>query len=312
MGLPRIKMPDGGMLDGIKSKLGFSDAGQGYDAGYRNRDRSRDAYDDYDDADYPDYGEYGDYGDYADDADADAAPGSNYDPYSSVTTRPARSAHARTTGFTSPRLVSIDDVRAHTQVPESLNRDPLPPRRVSSSLRGERTVVESAHTAHANTPSARAAAAAGRERSEGLNSLFSSTDAPAASPAPEAPAFVTPAAKVAAAQPAPAPAPKAAPAAPAQPKPAVQGAIRSLVVVKPASYAEVEKVSKALKAGNVVVLALKNTPDSLAKRILDFAFGAASVLDANVDRVDGGVFVIARGAALLDSERESLRNQGVL
>mgnify|MGYP002233388120 CR=1 FL=1 len=87
---------------------------------------------------------------------------------------------------------------------------------------------------------------------------------------------------------------------------------RSVTVLKPASYAEVERIAKALKAGDVVVLALRNTPDNLSKRILDFSFGVSSALDASVDCVADKVFVISRGAALTDVERMSLRGQGVL
>lgn len=307
MGLPKIRMPEGGMLDGIKSKLGFSEDTSSYSSQRSSRRRD---YGDYDDE--PDYGDYGDYGDYEDE-EADDAPGSNYDPYSSVTTRPARGSHARTSsGYTSPKLVSFDDVRAHTTVPESLNRDPLPPRR-STSYRSERTVVDSDAPAHANTPNARIAAASDRERNESLNSLFTGAESskPAASSAPAPANSVSPAASSGATRPLSAVAPRPA-AATAAPAVSTVGAIRALAVVKPTSYSEVEKISRALKAGNVVVLALSNTPDALAKRVLDFSFGASSVLGANVDCVADKVFVIAHGAALMESERASLRSQGIL
>lgn len=308
MALPKFTKSEGGFLDGIKSRMGFSDSNHEYDD--RRYGQGRDAFDDYDD-DYDDYGD-----DYAD--DGNPAPGSNYDPYSSVTTRPAGgSTRARSaSGFTPPKLVSIDEVRAHTAVPDSLNRDPLPPRRTSAARRGDRTMVEPSYTAPANTPNGRAAAASNKERSESLNALFSSTDS--ASDAPVEAAAAAPASASASAAPA---APKRAAAtspyatltssASAQ-APSVQGAVRSIAVVKPSAYADVEKVVKALKAGNVVVLSLANTPDALAKRILDFSFGASSALDARVDCEADKVFVIARGAALMDSERTSLRNQGVL
>lgn len=153
MELPKImKSEHGGMLDGIKSKLGFADARA-----------ERDDYGDYGD----DYGDYGDdYGDYGPEHDDDSAPASRYDPYAPVTTRPARrsGAHAsRSSSSEFPKLVSIDDVRANTQVPDSLRRDPLPPRRVtgvsSSSYRGERTVIDTMSPA----PSSPAHTAARRE-----------------------------------------------------------------------------------------------------------------------------------------------------
>ena len=302
MAMPKFNKPEG-MLDSIKSKLGFSDGTSGYDSGY---DRGRNDFDDYDDYD----------------DDADDAPSSNYDPYSSVTTRPARGNHARVSsttqgsGYRPAKLVSIDDVRAHTTVPDSLNRDPLPPRKVSSASFGNRTMVDPAFTAPANTPNARAAAAADQERSESLNALFSTTAAEAAessaSPAGQTAAKPIEGAVTAAA--------KAASAASSfDPYKAYEGTAtgthsptRSVTIVKPASYGECEKVAKALKAGDAVVLALKETPDALAKRVLDFSFGVSSALDASVDCVADKVFVIARGAALSEAERASLRSQGIL
>ena len=303
------------MLEGIKSKLGFADTNPHYDDGYYDE-----GFDDYSE----EYGEYGpDYNE--DDFPTDDAPGSRYEPYAPVTSRPARASHARSSARSSSvgsaKLVSIDDVRAHTQVPESLNRDPLPPRRVTSpssgSYRGDRTMVEAAQPAPANTPIARAAAAANRERSESLNSLFTSTsdDAPSVSGPSGSGVAVQTATTASGATVATATATTAA----FDPFDAYAGAgavkhnpSRSVTVLKPASYAEVERIAKALKAGDVVVLALRNTPDNLSKRILDFSFGVSSALDASVDCVADKVFVISRGAALTDAERMSLRGQGVL
>ena len=47
MAMPKFNKPEG-MLDSIKSKLGFSDGTSGYDSGY---DRGRNDFDDYDDYD---------------------------------------------------------------------------------------------------------------------------------------------------------------------------------------------------------------------------------------------------------------------
>lgn len=308
MELPRIKKPEHGMLGGIKSKLGFAEADRGYDERYE---------DDYGD-DYGNYDEYSEYGpDYQDGLEEPAPAGSRYDPYTPVTTRPVR------TGYTSPshgssvsppKLVSIDDVRARTQVPESLGRDPLPPRRVSSASsiphRGERTMVDASAPDLPASSGARAAAPASqRERSESLNGLFAptATSASASAVTADAPALSARSASAPAA------------AGGFDPYEAYAGAgsvrhspTRSLTVLKPSSYGEVERVAKALKAGDAVVLALRNTPDNLSKRILDFSFGVSSALDASVDCVADKVFVITRGAALTDAERTSLRNQGVL
>ena len=284
------------MLDGIKSKLGFAggNAPQ-YDEGYDQEpyDEGYGEYGDYGD----DYGEgYEEFADYGPDYDG-GAQGGSYEPYTPVTTRAAGGAASRRSARTEPsmpKLVSIDDVRAHTQLPESLSRDPLPPRRVSSASAtrrfAERTMVDSslppsmtpegtqAAAAAANAPSAR------RERSEGLNSLFEPTDAGRGDAAGARGG-------------------RAASSAALPPRRRRRGvpggrgdgrvrplrgyaggasasfsASRSCTVLKPASYAEVS-AWQVLKAGDVVVLALRNTPDSLAKRVLDShsAFRARSM-----------------------------------
>ena len=170
-----------------------------------------------------------------------------------------------------------------------------------------------AAAAAANAPSAR------RERSEGLNSLFEPTDAGRGDAAGARGGQAASSAGASAAASDGAASRAGAGTGGFDPYEAYAGgasasfsASRSCTVLKPASYAEVERVAKVLKAGDVVVLALRNTPDSLAKRVLDFSFGVSSALDANVECVADKVFVIARGAGLTDAEKISLRNQGVL
>ncbi len=273
------------MFGDLKSRLGF---------GSKNQEP---AYDDYYDEAYDDYADdYGDgYDDYADDDYEAYAPRSeraSADPYR-VTPR------NRTT---SPRLVSIEDVRANARANAAYDREasrqPLSGGR-SSSFDNGRTMVDSSLPPQM-TPEGTAAeaAAATRRRSEGLDSLFSPTTEPAE----------------------PAAAPAASPArstydsyeAYANPRSAGYSVSRGVKVIKPMSYGDVEGVARALKAGDVVVLALGNTPDALSKRILDFSFGVASALDATVDAVADKVFAITKGGELTDAERIGLRNQGVL
>lgn len=87
-----------------------------------------------------------------------------------------------------------------------------------------------------------------------------------------------------------------------------------LEIIRPSSYADVEKIANAAKAGKSVVLDLKNTKPELAKRILDFSFGVASALNGTVDKVANRVFVFAKGnnKDLSKTEREYLFSQGVL
>ena len=281
----------GGMLDSLKSRLGFN---EGDDAGARGgRRSSRDDYtDDYDDG-YDDEGDFGEYGDYADDyedefgeygPEYDDGGASDYQPSAPVS-RSRRSNAFETTSnargaYRNSNLVTIEDVKARTQVPDRLKRDPLPPRQSSATARS--SFADDGYQAPAS-----------RTRSEGLDSLFSSTtpDTPARSHAGssydpyEAYESSTPSSHTPA---------------------------RSISVLKPVSYSDVERIAKALKSGDVVVIALRNTPDDLSKRILDFSFGVASALDASVECPADKVFAISRGSSLSDAEKQALRNQGVL
>lgn len=299
------------MLGDIKSKLGFGskDTGRDYDDGY---------YDDYDDyADGYDDGYY-DEGGYDDYDDAPASRSSRYGSYSSSSSRDARPASSSRTEVGMPRLVSIEDVRASTRAASSQDREASSSRyssgssfSSSSSFGANRTMVDSSLPPQM-TPegtAAQAAAASGRRISEGLDSLFTPTTGEGAYGS--AGSVARPAAA------------SASPSVTARPaydpfesysgaSSASYSATRSVTVLKPASYAEVERVSKSLKAGDAVVLCLGNTNDALAKRILDFSFGVASALDASVECIADKVFAVTRGKDLTETERATLRSQGVL
>lgn len=275
MELPKIGMPEGGMLSGIKSKLGI---------GTKKDDYYEDDFDENDD--YDDYDGYDDYDDYQDDYRDKRR---SYDDRRSAAIPPA----SQGSGVTRPRLVSIDDVRANTQL--EIN---------SRSDRGNYAPVESAF----DTPEYNL-------RSEGLNSLFSpTTDAPSQAtgrsydaPSMERPAVVSPLS----AQPTLRPAGAGYEAfAAGRPSSLVNN--RGTSIIKPQSYGDVERVAKIVRGGDVVVLNLRNTQDALSKRLLDFSFGVASALDARVDCVADKVFVICAGEGLSQTELQNLKNQGAL
>lgn len=326
MELPTIKKRPGSMLSGIKSKLGFaddSDRGRGYD-GYDEYD----GYDDYDE--YDDYAEEDGYGDvsYAD---------------AGRTTRvSATSSRSRSSSLevSPPRLVSIDDVRAHTQIPDSLNRDPLPSRHVTtvqrtSHYRAGRVLIDDTEPSPGSPESTARA-----NRSAGLDSLFGgegSSSAPgstassssyrssadeersSASTTPQrafGPAPGSPAAR--AAESAQVLQETASPSS-FDPYAAYSGSgvaghapQRGVTVLRLTSYGDVERVAKVLRAGDVAILSLKTIPDDLAKRVLDFSFGVACYAEARVDCIGDKTFAIARGAALSESELASVRSQGVV
>ena len=242
----------GGMLGDLKSRLGL---------GQKDEDRYDDDYDDYEDDYEDDYDDRNDskyrgYGsDYKDDE-----PVGGYRPISTGSSRSSRSSRDL-----SSNLVSIDDVKASTRVPDRFNRD---------SLDGGDTSYPSSYSSTRDS----------RTRSEGLDSLFEPSSSRSYDPY-EAYSTSTP---------------------------GTYSSARSLTVIKPVVYGDVERVARAVKSGDVVVLAMKNTPDELSKRILDFSFGVASALEANVECPGPKVFAIARGAGITEAEKISLRSQGVL
>lgn len=282
MELPKIgKSEGGGVLSGLKSRLGFaSDTAEDFDEEY---------YDDAQDEEYGDYeggdGEYDAYG-----------PGYE-EPDDGPLSLRSTSRHASS----SPSLVSINDVRSRTQIPDSLNRDPLPARQVSSvgaasssyrsSYSRPSRSVEHAADYMISTDTSDVSHNTVPQKSHGYDSLFASTTQGSSSESSRS----------------------------YDPYDAYSGAgttthnpSRAVSVLKPASYGEVERIAKIVKAGDVVILSLRNTPDHLAKRILDFSFGVSSALDASVDCIADKVFAIIRGRSLSTEEQQNLRNQGVL
>lgn len=269
---------EGGMLEGLKARLGFGGDEEEAKPSRRTRD---DDYDDYDD----------EYDDGYDDEYPEEDEGSDYvggytPSYSSGRSSWRDSSRSRT-DF--PPLVSIEDVKASTQVPDRLRRDPLESTRPARQRPGARTVLDETVPPE-SSPAYNAAQRDSRlresSRSEGLDSLFEPTTTASGSYDPyEAYSGKTSTA---------------------------YAPLRSLSVLKPVSYAEVERIAKVVRSGDVMVLVLRNTPDQLAKRILDFSFGVSSALDANVECPADKVFAIARGNELSADEKARLRSQGVL
>ena len=251
------------MFSNLKSRLGFSQE-QG------ERSGAGDDFGEYDDFDDDGFSEQYDseFAGYGADYDENAPVGA----FRPATTRSGRFGRADST----PNLVSIDDVKANTPLPDKTSSSRRPG---SRSLIDDRTPAQSSPAYNASLRD-RERETGSNARSEGLNSLFepsSSTFEPySAAPAKS---FTT---------------------------------ARSLTVVRPSSYSDAERVARSLKSGDVVVLAMRGTTSDLMQRILDFSFGAASVLDANVECPAERVFAIARGQGLTEDEKRNLRNQGVL
>lgn len=244
-------------FDGLKSRLGFGHKDEEfYDDDY--------GYDDYDDYD----------NDYADDGYGHDEPAAGaYRPITtSRSSRTSRFGHGESAAS---NLVSINDVKANTPLPDRSGRD-------SRNDNDDRYPVS---TRSSYQPSEGVTSRS--SRSEGYDSLFESTETPTFTPYDPYEAYSGNAS-------------------------ASYTTTRPLTVVKPVVYGDVERVARAVKSGDVVVLVMRNTPDDLSKRILDFSFGVASALDASVECPGEKVFAIARGNGLTEDEKARLRNQGAL
>lgn len=263
-----------GRLD-LKDRLGFKDASHA---------RPSSAHDD----SYDDEFDEEDFGEYAFDDNADYAREPRKDPAATVAFSPQM-----------PKLVTADDVRAHTQyTPSGENASADAPSRSQHAAPAQVAIDERQPAASsgafdrvAQEPVAGAHAAVKEQPAP-----LSSAQTGAFGAVRDIPAMpVEPDAASAAAQ-----------------QRVVQRATRILTVIKPESYADAERISKILKAGDVAVLSLRNTPDDLGKRILDFSFGVACALDARVECVSAHVFALTRGAGLTEGETSRLRDQGLM
>ena len=270
-----------GMLNDLKSRLGFARNDEVRDEG------DFDEYDDFDEG----FNERNDreFAGYGADYDENAPVGA----YQPATTRSSRFSRMDVT----PNLVSIDDVKARTAATPDLQRSSYSSTSASRSGRiiGGRNLIDERAPA---------------ESSPAYNASLKQRESEALARGEVSGAPYTPSGSSSRATAATAAGSRAA-YAPAGASGTAYG-VRNLTVVKPLTYADAERVARALKAGDMVVLVTRAVSDDLAKRLLDFSFGAASVLDATVDCPAERVFAIGRGAGLSDDEKRQLRSQGVL
>lgn len=279
------------LIGDLKSKLGLTprqDAqpyDEAYDEGYYEEGYYDDGYaDDYGDG-YGDYSEFDAYGEgYADDGYGYGAETDYRDQRRGNAGTRARSI-GRESGYdghrgvrsrgagTVPRLLSMDEVRERTRATA------YPPREtsVSGGFSDDRASRASAPLTRRSDSFASALIEPAFEQAEGHSGRFLSLlDAEPGSANDDV------------------------------------SRIRALTVLKPTRYGEAERITEVLKKDDVAVLDLRGAAKGLDKRILDFSFGAASVLDASVECVADKVFVVCAGGGLTAEERGQLQAQGVI
>lgn len=79
------------------------------------------------------------------------------------------------------------------------------------------------------------------------------------------------------------------------------GGEKAVVVIKPLTVADTEKLIDVLKGGKGLVADLSLAPALDAQRMLDFLSGAVYALDGKIERVDNKTFLITpKGVEILN------------
>ena len=289
MDFPRPSMSARELFGDLKDKLGF---------GGGRSDRRDDYYDD----------PY--YDDYADPEPAQGSYDSGYDPdtygdpydrleYTTRSTGSSRPVGSRSGRFSSAQLVSSGDIRATTsaygvsdvaakptmELPSVPHRTEAEERESVSKIAEDFSIPASSYTDFVSPYKHSSSASA--SSSAGLDSLFTpsaSSSSAVSGSSDDASGVSTHSASLA----------------------------REIVVLKPTSYEDVSSIAQSVRAGKIVVLYLRQTDPALSKRVLDFSFGVASALIAQVDCLAEKTFVVLQGKELTLEEKHNLAKQGVL
>ena len=284
MDFPRPSMSASELFGDLKDKLGFGG-------------------DDYYDDPY--------YDDYADPEPAQGPYDSGYDPdtygdpydrleYTTRSTGSSRSAGSRSSRFSSAQLVSSGDIRATTsaygvsdvaakptmELPSVSHRTEAEEKKSVSKIAEDFSIPASSYTDFVS-PYKQSSSASASSSSAGLDSLFTPSTAPSGSVSGSSDG-----ANVGSAH--------------------GTSLAREIVVLKPASYEDASSIAQSVRAGKIVVLYLRQTDPALSKRVLDFSFGVASALTAQVDCLAEKTFVVLQGKELTLEEKHNLAKQGVL
>lgn len=289
MDFPRPSMSASELFGDLKDKLGF---------GGGRSDRRDDYYDD----------PY--YDDYVDPEPAQGSYDSGYDPdtygdpydrleYTTRSTGSSRPVGSRSGRFSSAQLVSSGDIRATTsaygvsdvaakptmELPSVPHRTEAEERESVSKIAEDFSIPASSYTDFVSPYKHSSSASA--SSSAGLDSLFTpsaSSSSAVSGSSGDASGVSTHSASLA----------------------------REIVVLKPTSYEDVSSIAQSVRAGKIVVLYLRQTDPALSKRVLDFSFGVASALIAQVDCLAEKTFVVLQGKELTLEEKHNLAKQGVL
>lgn len=85
-----------------------------------------------------------------------------------------------------------------------------------------------------------------------------------------------------------------------------------VVVVQPETYEDAQEICDNLKAKKPVVINLEEMDADTARRVLDFLFGSVYALDANIQKVSNGIYLVAPyNVDIMGNFRDELKSKGV-
>jgi cell division inhibitor SepF len=85
-----------------------------------------------------------------------------------------------------------------------------------------------------------------------------------------------------------------------------------VVIMQPENFDDAQDICDHLKSKKPVVVNLEELDKENAQRIIDFLSGSIYALDGNIQKVSGGIFIIApNNVDLMGDFKEELRNKGV-
>jgi len=83
-----------------------------------------------------------------------------------------------------------------------------------------------------------------------------------------------------------------------------------VVVMRPQTFEEAQDIADHLKSKKFVIINLGGIEKIVAKRIIDFLSGVVYALDGNIQKIDTGIFFIARdNVGVLDEEKRDFSVQ---
>lgn len=84
-----------------------------------------------------------------------------------------------------------------------------------------------------------------------------------------------------------------------------------VAVLQPATYEDASEIADRLKAKKAVVVNLEDLTKEDAIKVLDFISGVVYALEGNIQKVSGGIFLIAPyNVSIAGDVRDELKNKG--